>query len=176
MDSGVTDAACIGLNDMKLGDRTLTVRRALSQESAKVIANAAGTVNAGVEMGLDPSRAAMQTISMAGVHLGPIGSPSRVLVLRNMVTPEELEDEDEFRDIMDDIRSECERYGPVTTIILPRVKEGYGDEALGKVYIEFGDISTSQAAANELHGRGFANRVVSAQYMEEAQFGRRELT
>lgn len=160
---------------MKLGDRTLTVRRALSQESAKVFANAAGTVNAGVEMGLDPSQAAMHAISMAGVPMAPIGTPSRVLILLNMVTANELEDEVEYKDILDDIRSECERYGVVSNIILPRKEDGYALEAVGKVYVEFDSIMTAQAAASELHGRGFANRVVAAQYMNEAEFDRREL-
>lgn len=134
MDLNVTDAACLGLNGMKLGDKTLTVRRAMSQENAKAVASAAGTVNSGLEMGLDPSQAAMQVMSMAGLGIPstPLGPPSRVLVLLNMVTPEELEDEEEYADIVDDIKTECERFGSVNSILVPRARDGTPG-AVGKV-------------------------------------------
>lgn len=134
MDQSVTDAACIGLNDMKLGDKTLTVRRAMSQENAKAVASAAGTVNSGLEMGIDPSQAALQAMAMAGLGIPsvPLGSPSRVIVLLNMVTPEELEDEEEYADIVDDIKSECERFGAVGSLVVPRPRDGF-NRAVGKV-------------------------------------------
>lgn len=134
MDSSNTDSACLGLNDMKLGDKTLTVRRAMSQENAKAVASAAGTVNSGLEMGMNPSHAALQTITMAGLGIPsiPLGTPSRVVVLLNMVTPQELEDEEEYADIVDDIKSECERFGRVISIVLPRPRDGVYS-AVGKV-------------------------------------------
>lgn len=134
MDLAVTDAACLGLNGMTLGDKTLTVRRAMSQENAKAVASAAGTVNSGLEMGLDPSLAAMQVMSLAGLGIpsAPAGTPSRVIVLLNMVTPEELEDEEEYSDIVDDIKTECERFGQVPSLLLPRPRDGI-PSAVGKV-------------------------------------------
>lgn len=174
MDINVTDAACIGLNDMRLGDKTLTVRRAMSQENAKAVASAAGTVNTGLEMGLDPSRAAMQAMSLAGIPSVPLGTPSRVIVLLNMVTPEELEDEEEYADILDDIKGECERFGAVPSLLLPRPRDGI-PSAVGKVFVEFGDVQSAQGAATELHGRGFSNRTVAVEYMDEGKYARREL-
>ncbi|KAG7400568.1 hypothetical protein PHYBOEH_005091 [Phytophthora boehmeriae] len=174
MDINVTDAACLGLNDMRLGDKTLTVRRAMSQENAKAVASAAGTVNTGLEMGLDPSRAAMQAMSLAGIPSVPLGPPSRVIVLLNMVTPEELEDEEEYADILDDIKGECERFGAVASLLLPRPRDGV-QSAVGKVFIEFGDVQSAQSAATELHGRGFSNRTVAVEFMDEGKYARREL-
>ncbi|OWZ22168.1 Splicing factor U2AF [Phytophthora megakarya] len=174
MDINVTDAACLGLNDMRLGDKTLTVRRAMSQENAKAVASAAGTVNTGLEMGLDPSLAAMQAMSMAGIPSVPLGTPSRVIVLLNMVTPEELEDEEEYADILDDIKGECERFGAVSSLLLPRPRDGVLS-AVGKVFVEFGDVQSAQGAATELHGRGFSNRTVAVEYMDEGKYARREL-
>ncbi|KAL3673425.1 hypothetical protein V7S43_001137 [Phytophthora oleae] len=174
MDINVTDAACLGLNDMRLGDKTLTVRRAMSQENAKAVASAAGTVNTGLELGLDPSRAAMQAMSMAGIPSLPLGTPSRVIVLLNMVTPEELEDEEEYADILDDIKGECERFGAVPSLLLPRLRDGV-PSAVGKVFVEFGDVQAAQSAATELHGRGFSNRTVAVEYMDEGKYARREL-
>ncbi|TMW55104.1 hypothetical protein Poli38472_013866 [Pythium oligandrum] len=179
LDPNVTDAACIGLNDMKLGDKTLTVRRAMSQENAKAVASAAGSVNSGLSMGLDPTTAALQTISMAGFGLGipsaPLGNPSRVIVLLNMVTADELEDDEEYNDILDDIKTECERFGPVLSLVIPRPRDGY-HTAVGKVFVEFADIASAQGASQELHGRGFANRTVSVEFMDEQKYARRDFS
>lgn len=136
LDPNSTDTAVMGLNNMQLGDKTLTVRRAMTQENAKAVASAAGTVNTGLEMALNASHAALQAIGMAtGTAAGlslPLGTPSRVVVLLNMVTPEELEDEEEYADIVDDIKSECERFGRVVSIVLPRPRDGV-HSAVGKV-------------------------------------------
>ncbi|CEG50284.1 splicing factor u2af large [Plasmopara halstedii] len=175
MDVNVTDAACLGLNDMRLGDKTLTVRRAMSQENAKAVASAAGTVNTGLELGLDPSQAAMQAMSLAGITSVPLGPPTRVIVLHNMVTPEELEDEEEYADIVDDIKGECERFGAVPSLLLPRPRDGVLS-AVGKVYVEFSDVQSAQNAAAELHGRGFSNRTVAVEFMDEGKYARREIT
>ncbi|TDH65170.1 uncharacterized protein CCR75_000618 [Bremia lactucae] len=175
LDVSVTDAACMGLNDMRLGDKTLTVRRAMSQENAKAVANAAGNVNTGLEMGLDPSQAAMQAMTLAGITGVPLGVPTRVIVLLNMVTRDELEDDDEYADIVDDIKGECERFGRVVSLLLPRPRDGILS-AVGKVFIEFQDVASAQGAATELHGRGFSNRIVSVEFMPEELYARREIS
>lgn len=136
LDPNSTDAACLGLNEMKLGDKTLTVRRAMTPEYQNRAAGGASGAgahahNPGVEMA---SQAALQALSMAGLGgpSGPSGLPSRVVVLLNMVTPEELDDEDEYADIVDDIKTECERFGRVVSIVLPRPRDGFYS-AVGKV-------------------------------------------
>ena len=49
------------------------------------------------------------------------GSPeSKVLRLQNMVTAEELTNDEEYEEIEEDIREECEKYGAVLTFVLPR--------------------------------------------------------
>ena len=51
----------------------------------------------------------------------------------NMVTPDELKDEDEYEDILEDIREECNRYGVVKSVEIPRPIEGVDVPGLGKV-------------------------------------------
>ena len=41
------------------------------------------------------------------------GQPTTVLCLMNMVTAEELLDDDEYDDILDDVREECNKLGRV---------------------------------------------------------------
>ena len=44
-----------------------------------------------------------------------------------MVTPEELKDDEEYEEIVDDIREECNRHGAVRSIEIPRPLEGVED-------------------------------------------------
>lgn len=46
--------------------------------------------------------------------------PSKVIYLKNIVTPEELNDEQNYMDMCADIRLEAEKFGTVTSIEVPR--------------------------------------------------------
>ena len=53
-------------------------------------------------------------INIPGLQIpGTAQSATTVLCLMNMVTPEELEDDEEFEGIMEDVRDECTKYGQV---------------------------------------------------------------
>ena len=43
--------------------------------------------------------------------VGGAGPATEILVLMNMVTPEELTDDEEYEDILEDIKEECGKYG-----------------------------------------------------------------
>jgi len=57
----------------------------------------------------------------------------QVLCLLNMVTPDELKDEEEYEDIIEDIREECNKYGVVRSLEIPRPIEGTYVPGCGKV-------------------------------------------
>ena len=48
--------------------------------------------------------------------VGGSGPATEVLVLMNMVTPEELGDDEEYEDILEDIKDECGKYGKLKDI------------------------------------------------------------
>lgn len=50
-----------------------------------------------------------------------------------MVTPDELKDEEEYEDILEDIREECNKYGVVRSLEIPRPIEGIDVPGCGKV-------------------------------------------
>ena len=50
-----------------------------------------------------------------------------------MVTPEELRDEEEYEDILEDIKEECNKYGVVRSVEIPRPIEGVDVPGCGKV-------------------------------------------
>lgn len=52
-----------------------------------------------------------------------------------MVTPEELRDEEEYEDILEDIKEECNKYGVVRSVEIPRPIEGVDVPGCGKVTV-----------------------------------------
>lgn len=93
---------------MQLGDKKLIVQRA-----------SVGAKNATV------GQAAPVQIQVPGMSMvGTSGPAQEVLCLLNMVTPDELKDEEEYEDILEDIKEECNKYGVVRSIEIPRPIEG----------------------------------------------------
>jgi len=76
-------------------------------------------------------------LQVPGLSLGNAGPATEVLCLLNMVTPEELKDEEEYDEILDDIRQECNKYGRVRSIEIPRPIEGIEVPGCGKVSMPF---------------------------------------
>ena len=91
--------------------------------------------------------------------------PTKVLRLLNMITKEELFDDNEYADIIDDVSGECSQYGRVTKIIIPRSKDGFPPSCDGSVFIQYADLNGSQAAAGALSGRKFAERVLAVEFV-----------
>merc|ERR1719284_2273234 len=120
LDGGVTDQAIAGLNGMQLGDKKLIVQRA--------------SVGAKNVVGINMLPANVQIPGMQGMS-GP-GLPTEVLCLLNMVTEEELKDEEEYEDILEDIREECSKYGEVRSLEIPRPLPGVDVPGVGKVFVE----------------------------------------
>lgn len=50
-----------------------------------------------------------------------------------MVTAEELTDEEEYEDILEDIKDECNKYGVVKSLEIPRPIRGVDVPGCGKV-------------------------------------------
>ena len=92
-----------------------------------------------------------------------------------MVTPEELKDDEEYEEIVDDIREECNRHGAVRSIEIPRPLEGVEDvPGVGKVFVEFVSVSDCVKAQQALTGRKFANRIVVTSFYEPERYHRRD--
>jgi len=80
----------------------------------------------------------------------------RILKLMNMVTQEDLdEDDEEYNDLLEDIRGECKKFGNLIKVKIPRK----GPHALC-VYLEYGDNGSAGNAARDLDGREFGDSTV----------------
>ncbi|XP_017488992.1 PREDICTED: splicing factor U2AF 50 kDa subunit-like [Rhagoletis zephyria] len=160
VDHSITDQAIAGLNGMQLGDKKLIVQRA--SVGAKNAQNSSTT-------------AAPVMIQVPGMSMvGTSGPPTEVLCLLNMVTPDELRDEEEYEDILEDIKEECNKYGVVRSVEIPRPIEGVDVPGCGKVFVEFNSVMDCQKAQQALTGRKFSDRVVVTSYFDPDKYHRRE--
>jgi splicing factor U2AF subunit len=156
IDITMTDQAIAGLNGMQLGDKRLIVQRA-----------SVGAKNTTVLPAVQ--------IQVPGLSLvGASGPATEVLCLLNMVTPDELKDEEEYEDILEDIKEECNKYGVVRSIEIPRPIDGVEVPGCGKVFVEFNSVLDCQKAQQTLTGRKFSNRVVVTSYFDPDKYHRRE--
>ncbi|XP_039252899.1 splicing factor U2AF 50 kDa subunit-like isoform X2 [Styela clava] len=159
VDATITDQAIAGLNGMQLGEKKLIVQRA----------------SVGAKTGLMNMLSTPVTLQVPGlVTAAQQGPVTEVICLLNMVTPEELQDEEEYEDIMEDVKDECNKLGKVKSLEIPRPVPGTDVPGVGKIFVEFMDTSDSQNACNALSGRKFANRVVVTSYYDPDRYHRRE--
>lgn len=73
-----------------------------------------------------------------------ICTATNVLRLENMIDPTEIEKDEEYRFVYEDIKQEATKCGKIRSMIIPRRKDGYDIESIGTCYIEYED---TQAAA-----------------------------
>ncbi|KAJ8389106.1 hypothetical protein AAFF_G00123120 [Aldrovandia affinis] len=159
VDISATDQAVAGLNGMQLGDKKLIVQRA-----------SVGAKSANPTVIETPV-----TLQVPGLHgLQNSGVPTEVLCLLNMVMPEELTDDEDYEEILEDIREECCKYGNVRSIEIPRLVDGVEVPGCGKIFVEYVSTGDCQKAMQALTGRKFANRVVVTKYYDPDMYHRHE--
>lgn len=149
----VTDAAIESLNGMDLGDSKLKLFKAC-----------VGVVQVDSEMSVN-------AMSMLAGTQSKEAEQSRVVCLHNMVTPEELLDNDEYEEIREDVKEECDKLGSVLDIKIPRPSGGSKQSnGVGKIYVKYENANMATAALRSLAGRKFAERTVVVSYFAEEYF------
>ncbi|KAH9145486.1 hypothetical protein AeRB84_010617 [Aphanomyces euteiches] len=147
-DDSVTEAAMNGLNGLDLGGHVVVVQRASKQ----------GTLPK-----YNPNKKVEEKAEEEE-------KPTPVIQLGNMVQASELEDDDEFADLKEDIEEECNKFGKVVALEIPRPNGNETVLGVGKVFVRFEDISGAQAAIKALKGRKFGGNIVEVSYMSLAKF------
>lgn len=158
---------------MALGDRFLVVQRAAIGANPLKHPHAIGTDL------LPPtlSKVAPAIIQAAA----PVESnPTRCLQMLNMVTPEDLVEDEEYEEIFTDIREECENFGKVLEVKIPkpvRNEKGKIDAkaseevvGLGKVWVLFENTEACTKALKAIAGRQFSGRTVICAYSTDETF------
>ncbi|XP_061360367.1 DNA-damage-repair/toleration protein DRT111, chloroplastic [Gastrolobium bilobum] len=99
------------------------------------------------------------------------GIPTRVLLLRNMVGPGEVDDE-----LEDEVGSECAKYGTVTRVLIFEITEpNFPVEEAVRIFVQFERSEETTKALIDLDGRYFGGRVVRATFYDEEKFSKNEL-
>ncbi|XP_076367733.1 poly(U)-binding-splicing factor PUF60-like isoform X2 [Tachypleus tridentatus] len=89
---------------------------------------------------------------------------SLVVVLRNMVGVEDLDDE-----LESEVTDECGRFGNVNRVIIYQEKQSEEDDAdiIVKIFVEFSQSSEAIKARDALNGRYFGGRTVKAELYDQ---------
>ncbi|XP_062183485.1 splicing factor U2af large subunit A-like isoform X1 [Phragmites australis] len=163
-DLSVTDIACAALNGIKMGDKTLTVRRA-NQGAAQPRPEQESIL-----------LQAQQQVQMQKLVYQVGGAlPTKVVCLTQVVTADELRDDEEYEDIVEDMREEGRKYGNLVKVVIPRPDpSGAPVAGVGKVFLEYADVDGSTKAKTGMHGRKFGGNQVVAVFYPENKFAAEE--
>ncbi|KAJ7890668.1 hypothetical protein B0H14DRAFT_2690283 [Mycena olivaceomarginata] len=168
VDTAVTDVAIQSLNGMELGDKFLVVQRA----SVGAKPGMPGMIP---NLPYDQFPEIPRPIMPAGDNSN---SDARILLMLNMVTPDDLTNDEEYGDLYDDIKEECENFGQVEDLRIPRpVKKDKSKWAPGEsggqmaaadaARIDEAAGTSAGRALKGLAGRSFAGRSIIATILSE---------
>ena len=126
-DTATVEAALTGLNGLELGPMKLSLTRVPTTMAAALLVPASKTT----------------APSLIPSTVDPLSSmlPTVVLRMSNMVSDEDLEDEESYQDLKEDILEECQSHGKVKSIVIPR-PEHKGDDCPGlkEIFVLFADV------------------------------------
>ncbi|XP_050030685.1 splicing factor 45 isoform X1 [Dermacentor andersoni] len=97
-------------------------------------------------------------------------NPSKVVLLRNMVGPGEVDD-----DLEPETKEECSKYGEVVRCLIYEMP-GVADEDAVRIFIEFKSMASAIKAVVDTNGRYFGGRIVKASFYDHDKFKRLELS
>ncbi|GHJ88275.1 hypothetical protein NliqN6_4677 [Naganishia liquefaciens] len=187
VDSSLTDMAIQGLNGFNLADRVLTVQRASQGKASNTMISTGSNMT---PTGM-PSLHTLAPNILASASSAAAQAPtSRCMLMLNMVTPEELYDDQEYQEIIEDINEECSKYGQVEGVRVPRPvkrenKWAPGETAtnakqaaaaadeeagVGKVFVLFKDLDGVSRAMQNIAGRSFGGRTILCANVSEDEF------
>lgn len=155
-DPSAADVAIAGLHGMKMGDRTLTVKVAEGQQrTAQPVMPAMAMPDGGYQPAMFTAAA------------------PRVVKLVDALQVEELNDDEEYQEITEDMKEEMSKFGKLVAVHIPRPSKEEGalpPPGLGRVLAEFEDPGVALAARNALHGRKFGGNIVQASLVTDEDF------
>ncbi|XP_026731368.1 splicing factor 45-like [Trichoplusia ni] len=98
-------------------------------------------------------------------------SPSKVVLLRNMVGPGDVDEE-----LEPEVKDECNtKYGDVIKVLIFEMPNAPSDEAV-RIFVEFKRIESAIKAVVDLNGRFFGGRQVKAGFYDVEKFASLQLT
>lgn len=101
---------------------------------------------------------------------------SRVIILRNMVGPEDVDET-----LQEEIQEECTKFGTVSRVIIFNEKQTENEdddeaEIIVKIFVEFSTTVEAVRGKEALHGRFFGGRRVIAELYDQSLFDHGDLS
>uniref|UniRef100_A0A665VJP7 Poly(U)-binding-splicing factor PUF60-like n=1 Tax=Echeneis naucrates TaxID=173247 RepID=A0A665VJP7_ECHNA len=98
---------------------------------------------------------------------------STVMVLRNMVGPDDIDD-----DLEGEVTEECGKFGQVKRVIIYQERQGEEDDAdvIVKIFVEFSEAAEMNRAIQVLNHRWFGGRKVVADVYDQERFENSDLS
>eukprot|EP00892_Ulva_mutabilis_P003856 jgi/Ulvmu1/1842/UM119_0061.1 len=102
---------------------------------------------------------------IAGRPALPPGNPSRVLLLRNMVGPGEVDE-----GLEDEVAEEVSKFGDVLRVMIFQVSGVIAKDQAVRIFVEMDGVQQAQQAIAALNGRYFDQKLISATFFDETRF------
>jgi RNA recognition motif-containing protein len=88
--------------------------------------------------------------------------PTRILMLNNTLSFEDLDEDEDYMETVNDIKSECSQYGSLKRICVPR----FGVHAT-KIFLEYRSVEDAVNAHNKLKNKTFDEKTMVVEFAEE---------
>ena len=97
--------------------------------------------------------------------------PTKVLCLNSIIRGLDIEEDEKYNEIKEDLKNECEKYGKVLDVFMPRKDvEDNETPGMGNAYIMFESVEQSKLARKFLSMKRFNNKLIYIQYIPEDNF------
>jgi RNA-binding protein 23/39 len=90
-------------------------------------------------------------------------SPSVCILLKNMFDPEEETEPGWEKEVEDEIKQECSKYGEISHIRVDPQSKGH-------VYMKFATLGQAHVAVSSLNGRFFAGKCIEGSFVQEGVY------
>jgi len=151
---------------------------AVAQTVATALVPGAGVLGMPGAAGLPTAVAAAPAGAPALDGLSAV--PTTAICVIGMITSDVLKDEQECKDVIEDLQEECNKHAPGTVrgVKVPRppqpelAAQYFGQGNFGKAFVQFADPTSASKAKDAIHGRMFAGSAVQVAFITPDAFAR----
>ncbi len=165
------------------GGDGMTAAERMMAKMGHVPGQGLGKHGTGITSALEHQKTGQNTgvIVQSGASDEPVGpavrgTPSCVLLLRNLVAPGAVDES-----LKPDILQECSKYAPALNCVVLELSAaeqrqlGVRDTGAVRVFVEFESPTGAAAAGGAMHGRSFGGRIVDACFFPDARYSSMQL-
>lgn len=160
----ITDSVVSGMNGLDIAGHKLSIQRVPMSSAAVLLPPGSGVGNS-----IANNQATSEESQSLEIQDIPADAPiTTVIRLSNMTTDEDLTDDTLFNELVEDVSDECNSYGQVKSIVIPRGGNSAKElEGKGQIFVHFADTDSAQRSLKAVAGRRFNGRIVLAAFYPE---------